>query len=174
MKKTLIAIVLLFCISCSSTRNINNEENSDPIRIATTDFIKNSKLRKNSNIFSLEVLIDNDSILGIRISPSPYKISITEVVKIDSYSDYFPTDYEERAGKLFYWNDSSRVVTSEILDVLERYNHIDYSNNTIFVIDEKKKGAHYYFCKSDLSKFKRVETSVAMGWYKPPRLKCIK
>jgi hypothetical protein len=79
-------------------------------------------------------------------------------------------------GKLFYWRDSEYGLTQEAIDaflsfnIAERINHI--SGPMGGYIDDAMKGADYYFCKSDPSKYKRVITGIATGWYKPPTIRC--
>ena len=41
-----------------------------------------------------------------------------------------------------------------------------------FIINDAAKAAHYYFCRDNISNYKRVVTHVATGYYKPPKLKC--
>ena len=39
-------------------------------------------------------------------------------------------------------------------------------------INDAAKAADYYFCRNDVSNYKRVVTHVATGYYEPPKLKC--
>lgn len=88
-----------------------------------------------------------------------------------------PSRYIEKDGKLFYWWDDDYPLTEEMLAILWKYNLLyDDTKGLIgfpqFTIDDSQKGAHYYFCKNDLSKYKRVITNIGFGYYKPPKLKC--
>ena len=49
-----------------------------------------------------------------------------------------------------------------------------YKNDSVFSVNfnDSDKGADYYFCKNNLSKYKRVVTNIGLGYYKPPKLKC--
>ncbi|MDR1756315.1 MAG: hypothetical protein LBR65_05055 [Culturomica sp.] len=90
-----------------------------------------------------------------------------------------PSRYIEKGGKLFYWWDDSYPLTEEMLAILWKYNLLcDDTEDRIglpdFSTDDKLKGAHYYFCKSNLSKYKRMVTSIGLGYYKPPKLNCKK
>jgi len=40
--------------------------------------------------------------------------------------------------------------------------------------DDAKKGVDYYFCKSNLKIYKRVNTTYALGYYDVPKLNCSK
>jgi hypothetical protein len=80
-------------------------------------------------------------------------------------------------GKLFYWYDDNYPLTEEMLAVLWKYNLLcDDREGKIgipdFSTDDSQKGADYYFCKNNLSHYKRVITNRAIGYYAPPKLKC--
>ncbi len=84
-----------------------------------------------------------------------------------------PSRYVIEDGKLFYWWDDQYPVTEEMLAILWKYNLLQ--KDLIipeFSTDDSQKGADYYFCKNNLSKYKRVITSKGIGYYKPPKLKC--
>jgi len=88
-----------------------------------------------------------------------------------------PSRYIEKDEKLFFWWDDDYPLTEEMLAILWKYNLLcDDTKGLIvlpdFTTNDRLKGAHYYFCKNDLSKFKRIITSIANGYYKPPKLKC--
>jgi hypothetical protein len=88
----------------------------------------------------------------------------------------FPTMLVETNGKLFFWYDDTKNVTDTIINTLYKYNFVDTMIVNAYIpdriINDAKKGADYYFCKSDLSKYKKVITNKAIGHYKPPKLKC--
>ncbi len=68
---------------------------------------------------------------------------------------------------------SNFTVTEEIIAVLWSYDLLQtYSIIPDFSIDDTQKGADYYLCKNDLSKYKRVITNIGLGYYKPPVLRC--
>lgn len=156
-------------------------DNNNAIEIAVNDFLDNCNIRKTDSVFSVNIYIDNEEMLGLSISGThENKIYLDIKDKIGESSLKFPSHYIERNNKLFYWslNDSVHIITKEIVDVLSRYNKIDstFVNDSKaypeFVIDESIKGAHYYFCKNNLSIYKRVVTKTAMGWYNLPKLNC--
>jgi hypothetical protein len=85
-----------------------------------------------------------------------------------------PSRYIEQDGKLFFWWDNDFPLSEEMIALLWKYNLLcDDTAGLIgipdFTIDEKQKGAHYYFSKYNLSKYKRVVTNIAPGYYKPPK-----
>ena len=118
--------------------------------------------------------------MTVSITGTKNKLLPGESNKIGTNIPYFPTRFLIYHEKLFYWYDSTNVITLELISVLSQYGHIDSLNVNGFVgipetsseIDERKKAAHYYFCKKNLRKYKRVVTNIALNYYKPPKLKC--
>lgn len=191
---------LLLLIGCSSMKKtgtpigVNLQEVA--INIAIQNFSTKCNLFKKDSVFcvSFEDSIFSEPIL-IQVDREKYKdrrthqwgkgnfldgIVSVEIV-VDYYQQYYseetkdklPTRYVIRDGKLFFWRDDNYPVTEEIIAILWRYNVLqkdciipDFSS------DDSQKGAHYYFCKNDLSKYKRVVTNIGLGYYKPPKLKC--
>ncbi|MDR2474887.1 MAG: hypothetical protein LBD45_03430 [Bacteroidales bacterium] len=87
-----------------------------------------------------------------------------------------PSRHIEKDGKLFYWWDKEFPLSEEMIAVLWKYNLLcDDTAGWIgfpdFSINEKLKGAHYYYSRQNLSTYKRVVTNIAEGYYKPPKLK---
>ena len=147
-------IILFFC--CSAMKGGDGDHlRNEAIIIAINDFLDNCSLQKTDSVFSVYIDIDNEDILGLSISG-------------------------EYGNKIYYWVDSINVLTEEIIRVLAKYNQIDSSFVSYekaypdYLLDESIKGADYYFCKNDLSIYKRVVTRIAMGWYDPPKLNCNK
>lgn len=200
--KTIIVLSLfLLLFGCSSAKKIvmPTDENlqEEVINIAIQDFSTKCNLFKKDSVFS--VFFD-DSVFSkptlIQVNKGEYKdgrthqwkkgnlidgIVSVEIGSNDDYQLYYseetksklPTRYVIKDGKLFYWWDKNCTVTEEIIAVLWRYNILQtYSIIPDFSSDDSQKGAHYYFCKNDLSKYKRVVTNIGLGYYKPPKLKC--
>ena len=111
----------------------------------------------------------HENIVTVEISANNnYQFYYSEETK-----ENLPSRYVIIANKLFYWWDNDYPVTEEIIAVLWKYNLLqkdllipEFSTN------DSKKGADYYFCKNDLSNYKRVITNKGMGYYKVPSLKC--
>ena len=174
-------IILSFC--CSAMKGGDGDHlRNEAIIIAINDFLDNCSLQKTDSVFSVYIDIDNEDILGLSISGEyGNKIYPTSKDTIGAETRIFPSHYIERNNKLiYYWVDSINVLTEEIIRVLAKYNQIDSSFVSYekaypdYLLDESIKGADYYFCKNDLSIYKRVVTRIAMGWYDPPKLNCNK
>ena len=190
--------LLLGCCSIKKyTMLIGTNLQEEAINLAIEDFSTKCNLFKKDSVFSVTF---EDSVFYkatlIQVDKEKYEDGRTHQwkrgnlldgvasVEIGGNGDYqfyyseetkskLPTRYVIKDGKLFYWWDKKCAVTEEIIEVLWRYNMLQtYSIIPNFSIDESQKGAHYYFCKNDLSKYKRVVTNIGFGYYKPPKLKC--
>ena len=84
-----------------------------------------------------------------------------------------PSRYVIKKGKLFYWYDDNYPVTDEMIAVLWKYDLLeeDYVIS-IESMSESKKSAHYYFCKNNMSKYKKIKPKYGLGFYNPPKVKC--
>ncbi len=81
-----------------------------------------------------------------------------------------PTRYNIINGKLFYLWDDNYPVTQEMITVLWKFNLLQMDLIIPdFSTDDSQKGADYYFCKNNLSQYKRVVTSIGLGYYKLPK-----
>ena len=105
------------------------------------------------------------------------KFLYTAQTTVGSKGTPLPSRYIEKNGKLFYWQDNDYALTEEMLAILWKYNLLcDDTDGMIgiptYTIDDRLKGAHYYLCKNDLSKYKRIVTWIASGYYELPKLKC--
>ena len=180
----LITIALIIA-SCSSwkTTLVSEGDINDAIRNAITDFMHTCYLRKKDSIFSVSVYKNDWEGYVIRIGstsenkqyPGPNPIK-----RVGTYSFMLPSQYQIYDRKLFYWEDTTKIITLEIFDVLKRYNHIDSINLDSlgmllpYVVDEYAKDAHYYFCRNNLINYKKVVTNWGYGGYTPPKLNCNK
>jgi hypothetical protein len=182
--KTIIYILSLHLAltpnSCQNTKNIVAKKQSsiDAIEIALADFPINKRLYKKDSVFSIQLvgLRNNENIIVVRISKNSSKLLFNKSATVGSRGK-LPSRFVERDNKLFFWWDDNYQLTDTAIKVYSKYNLLqDDQNGAIhvadFEINERQKSAHYYFCKSDLSHFKKVITSRGIGYYKAPNLKC--
>ena len=153
----------------------------EAIKNAILDFSNTTSFYKKGTIFSL--LIDyhggdypNKELLSVSIIESNLKMLLTKETKVGS-KGRLPSRFIEREGKLFYWSDNDYSLTKKMLIVLEKYHLLQDDESGRITIPDlsgyiSEKGVHYYFCKNNLTKYKKVITSFAIGYYKPPKLKC--
>jgi hypothetical protein len=173
-----LLICLFFVSSCAPWKDVLVAEGDrdDAIQNAIYDFLQSSKLSKEDSVFNISTQDYNEQLLAISIYGSTNKllISTEDSVKYD-YSG-LAIDYKEMDGKLFYWYDSTKEVTTEIINTLTKYNMIDTTILNVYIpprhIEHSKKGVDYYFCKNNLLKYKKVKTNKVLGYYDPPNLNC--
>lgn len=175
----IIILFILFLSSCSAWKAslVSSGDQNDAVRNAITDFLHTEKLSKQDSVFSVSIDTVNSEILGIGILGYEDKLILHPDNKIGASDPSFPTKYIEKENRLFYWYDPTSSITNDLMSVLLRYNKIDSSyvkgNYELSVrFDDSKRGVDYYFCKNNLVKYKKVVTSIAMGYYDPPKLKC--
>lgn len=177
---SLFAIVILFanCATAKwketlvSTGDINSVVNN-----IITDFTFTSNLYKKDSIFSIAITDNNDGILIIGISGAVNKVYPNVDFKVGSYDEIIPNQYAIKDGNLFYWNDSKEVIGKEIIDILKKYDHIDFDWSKEYVIppltiDDGKEGVVYYICKNDYRNYKKTGANTIKKHYAPPKLKC--
>ncbi len=188
---------LLFTCVLLKTGFAQTERGTVAIQKAIADFSKKCKLYKQDSVFSVryrdtvfKILSQQinkytsksvrgpafDGIAAVTILGRRYRFLMTKNDKIGSKSK-LPSRVMEQQGKLFYWYDEDYPLTENALALLKKYNRLvdDQGGRIIWldnVTDDAKKGADYYFCRGDFSKYKKVITSAAMGYYEPPKIRC--
>ena len=191
----LLAIHILF-ESCATWKGFLVSEGNfnDAVNNVITDFLHTTKLSKTDTIFSVSfseyenIIYDhesnkvifipkNEDIIILSISGAGDKIYPSEKNKIGTYDEIFPTQYTIRDEKLFYWSDTTQVITQEIISVLERYNHIDFDWRKEYDIpplgiNDGGEAIVYYFCKNNLTSYKKKNADNIRRHYRTPKLKC--
>lgn len=177
MKKIILILLIFITTSCSTWKaNLSKIGDSDnAIENAILDFLNTSKYSEGFNTFHI-IKISNNNTIGISIIGDDNKWLLEES-KIGEKNNYFPSKFREIDGKLFYWNDSDIVVNSSIIDVMNKYGILEIQKKRLNEIPEglgnsSKKAVHYYFCKINLLKYKKVNSTISIGYYKPPRIIC--
>lgn len=173
----ILIILVILSSSCSSWRGIliaEGDQNA-AIQNAIYDFLHSGKA-SNDTVYAVYVKNISNHVLGVSISADPNTLLVITEDSIDYSYRGFPTRYLEHQGKLFYWDDSTSSVTNDLIATFTRYNRVDTMVMNVFIperiISHGKKGFDYYFCKDNLLKYKKVHTTIALGRYDPPKLKC--
>jgi len=188
-------IITLLLNNCSTWKGsiVSSGSINEAVNNAITDFLT-TKLSKKGTIFGVLIsdyvgvkynqenntviyIPKNDYIFIISVGKSDNKIYPREENKIGTYDNVFPTMYTIRDEKLFYWSDSTQVISKEIISVLEKYNHIDFEWHKEYdlpplIINDGGEGIVYYFCKNDLSNYKKKRADTLRRHYRTPKLKC--
>lgn len=188
-------LFFLFC-SCSTFKNelVQTGGQEEAVQNAILDFSNTSHLYKIDMVFSIsyneefykmnfngsewvrESLYKELTIVSI--SANYNKILLPNNAKVGEKNVKMPTRYIEKDGKLFYWWDSKYPLTQKALDVFNKYDLLvkDNIDGLIefydFEIDDNQKGVDYYFCRDDLTRYKKVVTNKGLGYYDPPKLEC--
>lgn len=118
----------------------------------------------------------NEGTIAVSIIASYNKFLLTAETKAGGRGK-LPSRYVEKDGKLFFWWDNNYPLTEETLAVFNKYHLLqDDEGGKIkfpeFEIDDSRKGVDYYFCRNNLTKYKKVIASKAIGYYEPPKLGC--
>lgn len=199
MKTNYFLLVLVFLLLLENCRTFKNElilngDHNNAIQNAILDFSSTSRLYKKAAVFSvsfhdtlyrmiLEETNDGNhrwvegkpykGIVAISISVEYNKLFLAADAKVGSKGK-LPSRYIEKEGKLFYWWDDDYPLKKEALTIYHKYNLLQ--GNVIsaldFSINDAQKGVDYYFCKNDLSKYKKVITDKGIGYYNAPKLNC--
>ncbi len=202
VNKNLFCLIIFVLISgCISLNNQLVRTGSQPeiIKNAILDFSTTCKLYKKGSVFlvsfydtvykmTLKKLDDRnykwipndfyEDICAVGIGANYNRFLLTKEAKVGSKGK-LPTRFFEKDGKLFYWWDNDYPLTEETLSVFHKYNLLQDDENGMitipdFVIDDAQKVAHYYFCRDDLTKYKKIITNIGLGYYEPPRISCRK
>lgn len=170
---------------------------NEAIQNAILDFSITSKIYNKNSIFYVSFLdtvhrmiltkISNgqykwikgkayDGIFGISICPREDQFLVNDSIKAGARGK-LPSRIIEKNNKLFYWWDNEYPLTDSALKVFAKYNLLqDDKGGKIkfldFKTDDAQKGVHYYFCKNDLTKYKKVVTNKGIGYYDAPSLDC--
>lgn len=167
MKSIVLLCLLLFwgVASCSINKWNKSLLRQGGVNAAVTnailDFVNTSKWCKRDSVFMVyfpDLQSDNDIIVTIKVADED--VFPTSNNQIGSYDPFFPTSFLEMKGLLFYWNDPSQTVSKELFEVLEKYNHINYSYSDLpeivgGVVNDDEAGTVYLFNKDDLTKYKK-------------------
>ena len=184
--------VLILIISCSTYRDslILYGNKNQAIRNTIIDFRNSSRIYKKHKVFEVEFIdtlyrkelekIDErnyrwingkpyENIFAINISAMTNKL----VYSISDSLKYLPNRYIEQDGKLFFWKDDNYELDKETIEIFKKYEVVREGGlSPEFVIDETKKAVDYFICRSDFTKYKKVTTSTAIGYFDAPKVNC--
>ncbi|MPS66728.1 hypothetical protein [Chryseobacterium sp.] len=170
MKMFLCLIILQLSLSCTAQHNtvsVSNDYNI-VINIAINDFYKTSSLLKDDKIFSVSYKNVDNNIIQVNIIGNPNKFYIENGKPLNR----LPTKYIEYNDKIFYWSDDGQdKLDSSIINKFQQYGLIERNADIIeYNIDDKKKGVSYFFCKENLTRYKKIKSNLSIT--KPPKINC--
>jgi len=117
-------------------------------------------------------------IIAVDITAIPIRWLLDTMERIDIQNRRIPSRVYEKDGRLFLWWDKHFPLTDSTLKVLNKFHLVergtkkDINKFLDFGTDATKRGADYYFCRNNLTVYKRVITNKAIGYYDPPNVKC--
>lgn len=177
MTKAFCVLIAILTLSCASFKKqlIKSGGRNEAIQNAILDF-SSTNLYHRDTVFSVRASSEDDPLI-VRVGKNSTKLLFTADIKAGLKSNVLPSRFVEKGGKLFIWWDDNYPLTEEAIAVFQKYNLFQDDEGGLitvpnFTTDDSKKAAHYYFCKNDLTKYKRVITSIGIGYYDPPKLNC--
>ena len=196
--RNIFLIIIISCLlsGCKSLIVIPQKEayqTEDFINVVISDFVAKCSLFKKDSVFEVSV---EDTLVKLSFQSEQSRwvldtvyqnVLVVNVFGLINKEWYFsdavigskgklPSRYAIVKGKLFFWEDDNYPLTEETLSVFKKYNILTEMMERGALpdnpINDAAKAADYYFCRNDVSNYKRVVTHVATGYYEPPKLKC--
>lgn len=164
-------VILDFVEKYKTPRRYLKEREEKPFNVF--HFVREEQLNHNTLLLSILPEIDKISML--------LEDKLGEIPR-----NYFPNRYIIEEGKLFLWNDGVTPLQSDVIETMHKYEVLDsidvkmqlgllpdsFEDTRIITIDDRLESYNYFVCNKDFSRFKRVVTYKAFGYYKLPKLNC--
>ncbi len=183
--KYILFLILIFIMSCSVKEKLeikNTGDLNDAITNVIIDFSKTGKSSKN-NFYYVSQYKNSKNLYCFNVSNTS-KIYLHLKDSIGVKTKYFPTQFKEINKRLYIWEDSTVVISKQMLDRLQKYNVLDStfykiqkgllpkSTEVYFTSNELKKSFTYYVCKTNISKFVKIYTNRVSPISKYPEVDC--
>ncbi|MHA4895371.1 hypothetical protein ACXZ1K_11500 [Pedobacter sp. PWIIR3] len=164
---------------------------------AIHEFVSNSKISSKAKVFWVAV---NDNLARYELQKEPDSNGVHFSIPVETFDGIFvsikvecyqypvsklglannpilPTRALQVGEKLFIWRDKDNALTEETLTILRKYNLLfddegGVRNVMEKVFPTKYKPTYYYFCRTDLTKFKTILTWNSSEYVSFPKLKC--
>jgi hypothetical protein len=170
--RNFLVILLLVIQNCTiSKQEISLTGNYEPaIKNAIIDF-RTSSLAKRDSTFLVRFRELDGGIIGVSLYGTVNKFRILR----HGNSSRLPNKYIEYKGKLFYWNDENSSADADIIPKLNEYHVLDSLEDIsqiVFVHDDAKKTTYYFFCKQNLSRYKKTASNRTWKYARPQNFVC--
>lgn len=175
--KYTLGLLLLF-IGCSTwkTTLVRNGDKNDAIRNAIHDYIKSNRHIKKDSTYLVSIRNIDDMVFRVDIAKGLEKLLVATEDGVNFSHRALPTSYIELDNKLFYWVDSTQKVTDDLIKMLVKYNRLDTMVINSYIparlIDDSRDAVLYYFCKENLTRYRKVRTKNTKRNYNQPLIKC--
>jgi len=154
----------------------------DAIINVVNDFSNINKSKTNT-VYEVHELEESNNLFCFMITkrdkvwPQPHDT-------IGAVSKYFPTKFKEINKNLFVWNDSTSILSKELISKLQNYKAIDStvykiktgklddSNWPIVKSDDSKKAVFYFICKENISKLYKQNLNTIKSPENYPKVDC--
>ncbi|MGY4384650.1 hypothetical protein ACVWYN_001676 [Pedobacter sp. UYP24] len=198
---SVLLISLIFIIANSfenSTQAQSIDKKQTVIEKAIQNYVNKSRIFDKAKVFRVSI---EDSLFRLGLNNAPDSDGIYRYHAVKLFEGIFvgitvqdnqfpmsklglaynqgklPSRYMEIQNKLFIWSDLNYPLTDKTLNILQKYNLVFDSKGGMFTVPEifdtkSYKGVYYYFCRNDLTKFKRIISSNAYEFQDFPKLKC--
>lgn len=163
-----VAIVLVvgLCISCTSHKYLARRY-KDPIHIAIADFSRNPG--RFCNARGAKIIVEDYDSCTLCVILLPFTSKDFKHPPYSLHWGHLPSEYQERNGRLFYWDNDFVPVTQEVIDKLIEYHQVNTHDKGIWVITSERPTLHFYFCKGDYRQYIR---RIQVSGQRPKCLKC--
>jgi hypothetical protein len=117
-------------------------------------------------------------LVAVNIIGDRFKYLLDTTAMRDNQNRLIPSGVFEIDGRLFLWRDKHRLITDSTLKILNKFHLVqrgtsgDIDKFLSFGTDDSKQAAAYFFCRNDFSKYKKIISSKAIGFYDPPNISC--
>jgi hypothetical protein len=161
--------------SCSSPVQSVVDDNGKGVLIfieaAVSDFSSRNFKENEGVTYSVTTKFVNQDLVVVSLYGSIGKMIVTPE---RGYEVLWGNRYIERGGRLFYWREEgadqksaiSKFKEFDLIDSLESLAEAE------LITDHQKRSVDYYFCRSNISKFKVKRSRSLVGDYPIPKLNC--
>ena len=180
-------IFLLLIISLQSCNGykkklIINGNQGNAIENMIMDFSNTEKGRINK-VYNISIENESTSLYHFNID-SVDNVYTYKRVSIGNKVSGFPSKFIEVKKRLYIWEDSTQIVSQEIIKKLHKYKVLD---STIYKIEigelseekapsyktnELRKSLNYFFCKNNITQYIKVKTNMYITETNYPQIDC--
>lgn len=121
-----------------------------------------------------------DELIMVRILPSDFVFLLVDTTKVKDIRSHIPNRFVTIDDKFFYWEDNNYPVIKEVIDAFEKrgllYRLSDPSKyleywDIAFKISDDAVGVDYFFCKNNLSIYKKMRFNKRKS-SRAPKIRC--
>jgi len=123
----------------------------------------------------LDSIGTDGELVGVTIGEYNYKLNFSNDLTSGGKKG-IKVGFKEIDGNLFFWRSSTYSDFDSSISIFKKYNVLMTEDEVKSGMSPGsfgwKKGTHYYFCKNNVTKFKRLKSRMGIGYYQAPSIKC--